>query len=309
MPGRGSYGPGGKWIYSRAARLRKKNPDMDESTSFAIATQQAHKVGKSPKSFRTPEGVAVAKAKMPGPVKEYRKTASLAGFFDEMDKIAAVPNSLKFLLGFLLGRNVWNKADEKEKRKHAEAIPGGRAAGRPDSDFDPKQLVAGIKVEMEHTKSLNVAKEIAKDHLAESPSYYKALKVMEGVLEKKANGDEEEESVDRSKKAPMGKVLEFFRKNPKPSDDSVHDLAEGFGVSPHTLEEQIYQSFGSLLQKKAAMGLDLRMNGPGNVKRPPFATEGSKGLARKNFNQSRKIGTIAAVKAPTPAPRAAATML
>lgn len=101
----------------------------------------------------------------------------LEGFFDEMDKIAKVPNSLKFLLGFLLGRKVWNKADEKEKRK------------------------------------------------------------------------------------------------------------------------------------TAAMGMDLRMNGPGNVKRPPFATEGSKGLAMKQFNQSRKIGTTAAVKAPTPAPRAASTML
>lgn len=75
MPGRGSYGPGGKWIYTRAKKLRAKNPDMAESTSFAIATQQAHKVGKSPKGFRTAEGVRTAKAKMQGPVKEYRKTA------------------------------------------------------------------------------------------------------------------------------------------------------------------------------------------------------------------------------------------
>jgi len=75
VPGRGSYGPGGKWIYTRAKHLRSKNPEMDESQSFAIATQQAHKVGKSPKGFRTPEGVATAKAKMTGPVKEYRKTA------------------------------------------------------------------------------------------------------------------------------------------------------------------------------------------------------------------------------------------
>lgn len=75
MPGRGSYGPGGKWIYTRAKKLRAKNPDMEEGASYAIATQQAHKVGKSPKGFRTPQGVATAKAKMTRPVKEYRKTA------------------------------------------------------------------------------------------------------------------------------------------------------------------------------------------------------------------------------------------
>lgn len=95
MPGRGSYGPAGKWVYSRAARLRKKNPKMEESTSFAIAVQQAHKVGKSPKSFHTPEGVATAKAKMTNPIKEYRKTAALAGFFDEMDKIASAGGLLR----------------------------------------------------------------------------------------------------------------------------------------------------------------------------------------------------------------------
>ena len=75
MPGRGSYGPGGKWVYQRAKHIRSKNPDMEESTSFAIATQQAHKLGKSPKKFRTEQGVARAHEKYQGPVKEYKKTA------------------------------------------------------------------------------------------------------------------------------------------------------------------------------------------------------------------------------------------
>ena len=78
MPGRGSYGPGGAWIYRRAKHIRSKNPDMDESTSFAIATQQAHKLGKSPKKFRTEGGVARAHAKYRGPAKMYKKTASVA---------------------------------------------------------------------------------------------------------------------------------------------------------------------------------------------------------------------------------------
>lgn len=95
MPERGSFGPGGRWIYQRAARIRKKNPDMEESTSFAVATQQAHKVGKSPKKFRTKQGVREAKVKFSLPKKEYQKTAAKEasadiGSVDELlEKISA----------------------------------------------------------------------------------------------------------------------------------------------------------------------------------------------------------------------------
>ena len=89
MPGRGSYGPGGRWIHDRAHRIMQDSPETPKSVAYAVATQQAHKVGKSPKGFRTPSGVATAKQKMRGPMKEYQKTATIAGFFDEIEKIAA----------------------------------------------------------------------------------------------------------------------------------------------------------------------------------------------------------------------------
>ena len=79
MPGRGSYGPAGKWVYQRAKHIRSKNPNMDESTSFAIATQQAHKVGKSSKRHRTEAGVLAAHAKMRRPMESYKKTAGIHG--------------------------------------------------------------------------------------------------------------------------------------------------------------------------------------------------------------------------------------
>jgi hypothetical protein len=129
MPGRGSYGPSGKWIYTRAKKLRAKNPDMDESTSFAIATQQAHKVGKSPKGFRTPEGVAMAKAKMRGPVKMYRKTAMIAGFFDEIEKAASLAAAARFGVGVLLGSVLWNSLGSEEKedlKEKARAVTSER---------------------------------------------------------------------------------------------------------------------------------------------------------------------------------------
>jgi hypothetical protein len=50
---------------------------------------------------------------------------------------------------------------------------------RPDSDYDPEQLKAGVDVEMEHTDDPAVAKKITKDHLDEIALYYKYLKEME----------------------------------------------------------------------------------------------------------------------------------
>ena len=76
---------------------------MPKSESFAIATQQAHAAGKTPKSFGTPMGKHIAKKKYDEPKSAYKKTADpgniaktsgvrlavLAGFSDELQKIAA----------------------------------------------------------------------------------------------------------------------------------------------------------------------------------------------------------------------------
>ncbi|MDD1711146.1 MAG: hypothetical protein LUQ37_09595 [Methanoregulaceae archaeon] len=110
-----------EWLHNRAHHIMAKNPDMNKSTAFAIATQQSHALGKSPKGFGTPEGRSEAKAKFDTPkgdVKaadpgglgkkqekredkglDIRKEAStgvrspfdltlIDGFFDEMLKIA-----------------------------------------------------------------------------------------------------------------------------------------------------------------------------------------------------------------------------
>lgn len=52
-------------------------------------------------------------------------------------------------------------------------------------DHIEKELAAGIKVEKEHTKSPEVAREIALDHLWEKPRYYSKLKAA-GLDESKA---------------------------------------------------------------------------------------------------------------------------
>jgi len=52
-----------------------KNPDMNESTAWAVATQQSHAAGKSPKGYGTQEGRTTAKEKFPKRKKEYVQTA------------------------------------------------------------------------------------------------------------------------------------------------------------------------------------------------------------------------------------------
>lgn len=47
---------------------------------------------------------------------------------------------------------------------------------RPDSDYAPAELSAGIKTEMEHTSDPTIAKKIAKDQLDEDPKYYSHMK-------------------------------------------------------------------------------------------------------------------------------------
>lgn len=79
------------------------------------------------------------------------------------------------------------KPAEKDKDKTAEEkLKGGEADGKPDSAFPKSEVQQGTKVEFEHVNDKDKAKEIAKDHLAESVKYYDELEEMEENLEKEA---------------------------------------------------------------------------------------------------------------------------
>ena len=65
----------------------------------------------------------------------------------------------------------YSKAGKSMKKKE-DNIPGGLADKKKPSDFDPKKLEQGIKVEMEHTSDRKIAEEIAMDHLTEDKNYY-----------------------------------------------------------------------------------------------------------------------------------------
>ena len=70
-----------------------------------------------------------------------------------------------------------------------EVIPGGLAQGLSVRDIAKKHgvdpadiqyaLEDGIQIELEHTTSKDVAREIAMDHIFEDPKYYEKLRTIE----------------------------------------------------------------------------------------------------------------------------------
>lgn len=67
------------WIHERAEHILAKNPKMNKSQAFAVATQQSHAAGKSPKGYGTSAGKTIAKAKYDQPKKTYTKTPNPQG--------------------------------------------------------------------------------------------------------------------------------------------------------------------------------------------------------------------------------------
>lgn len=89
-----------------------------------------------------------------------------------------------------------------------EAVKGGLADGMTAKDIAEKhgvpvkditkQLNKGIKVELEHTDSDKMAKEIALDHLFEDPKYYDKLEKVEESTQRKLIRKLIRENVDLS---------------------------------------------------------------------------------------------------------------
>lgn len=84
-----------------------------------------------------------------------------------------------------------------------DKLTGGRADGMSEEDIAKKhdvsvdhiedQIEKGVQVEMEHTNDSLLSKEIAKDHLVESPDYYTHLEEMEKKFEGgQATGDKQD---------------------------------------------------------------------------------------------------------------------
>jgi hypothetical protein len=122
-----------QWIHDRAEHLLAKNPKMSRSTAFAIATQQSHKMGKSPKGYGTKEGKREARAKYDQPRKEYKRSANPGGLESpKMGKESFA--SLGYLLaehqGKALGQRPQKKERQARKREGALSKKAGFAVSQ-----------------------------------------------------------------------------------------------------------------------------------------------------------------------------------
>jgi hypothetical protein len=88
-----------------------------------------------------------------------------------------------------------------------QLLRGGIADNKSLKDFDPKSILEGMKVEKEHSDDPRMQKEIAEDHLAEDPDYYKKLKIAEGASMKELF-DLKKELFDLMKKKGLSKMPE-----------------------------------------------------------------------------------------------------
>ena len=71
------------------------------------------------------------------------------------------------------------KLHGSRQNKTEDKLPGGAADDMSDDLFDKQKLYKGAKHELEHTKDIKIAIEIAKDHLLEDPDYYEKLSKIE----------------------------------------------------------------------------------------------------------------------------------
>lgn len=99
-----------------------------------------------------------------------------------------------------MGRETKPITDEQVQRIASsnikeEKIPGGRSNSevreKATELFDPMEISVGIKVEMEHTDSIEAAREIALDHLVENNDYYTRLYHI-GLIDEDLSKEEEQ---------------------------------------------------------------------------------------------------------------------
>jgi hypothetical protein len=120
-------------------------------------------------------------------------------------------------------------------------LPGGKGDTKDISDFDAKEVEMGMKVELEHTKDTNVAKEIVADHLSEDPAYYSKLKGsgLADELNKAGRCWEGYEPTPGKKPYSKGSCRKIKKSELNKSDVSLH-LINQFEGSPTSPTEHHY---------------------------------------------------------------------
>jgi hypothetical protein len=138
-----------------------------------------------------------------------------------------------------------------------ESLIGGKADGKPTSDFPADQVAMGKKVEREHTNNPGIAEEIVADHLSEDKKYYSHLKEMEDKYVKTAFAIGFEKQAAMGFLAPlMAKATNFAQKavtSTRQLGSKVNAMAP---KTPGMMQTAVRQT-GNFISKnpKSAMGI------------------------------------------------------
>lgn len=181
-------------------------------------------------------------AKMMGKLSEVNGTLRLVGV-DASPELRDGMSSLVDPRGRPL--ELWS---EKRASVELDLIRGGKADRKSFSDFNPKSLARGTKVEMEHTKDPRVAREIASDHLTEDPRYYEKLEIMEETFpsEKKAG----------LKTSSFRKISDILKNIPSMGLDAM-ERSEA-RIPRSTLDRMGEADIGTACSTAGMMGVPLR---------------------------------------------------
>lgn len=158
-----------------------------------------------------------------------------------------------------MGRETKPITDEQVQRVASsnikeEKIPGGRSNSevreKATELFDPMEISVGIKVEMEHTDSIEAAREIALDHLVENRDYYTRLYHI-GLIDEDIT--EEEEKFLKDKWIQIEGAEELSPEEQpidQPIDESVleqpNEALNEIPIDQPQMEGQQFASGGSL---------------------------------------------------------------
>lgn len=71
---------------------------------------------------------------------------------------------------------------------------------------------------------------------------------MKKILELKSLLNQLNSKSEQSQEEIKSAILKFFKENPNPSDDQVHDFANQLGIEPDELESTIYSILSDLLK-------------------------------------------------------------
>lgn len=136
--------------------------------------------------------------------------------------------------GSIQGATNMDKKKFVKFMQEQDVIAGGLADEKKVGDFDPDELAKGVKVEMEHTNSARVAKEIAMDHLTEDPEYYTKLiqygleeaklrKYIKKIVENISLKNKKNEELKLIAENMVRKVVRKLIKEESVDDEAPHD--------------------------------------------------------------------------------------